>query len=411
MISDLTLHLKHSNLPQEQQTEVRGTFFPAEWHPQSGVQLTWPHVQTDWADLLPAVEDCFVSIALEIFAHDELLLIVTPEPDRIQRLLRERLPARLLPCIRYFECPTNDTWARDHAFLTLLTGDGPRLLDYCFNGWGNKFPAELDNAINRKLKLLSNSSRREEESTSCGYTSGNEALPPKGGDEEGFLHGIYEPHLDFVFEGGSIESDGHGTLMTTSACLLSPNRNPHLNRQQIEERLLHDLHADRLLWLDHGYLAGDDTDSHIDTLARFCPNGTIAYVQCTDPADEHYEALRAMEQQLRSFEPAGFPSEKASPAATSEAHSYRLIPLPLPSPIYDPDDGHRLPATYANFLIINRAVLLPTYGQPDNDELARRQLQKAFPKYDIIPIDCRVLIRQHGSLHCSTMQYPVGVMV
>ena len=372
VISDLTLHLKRSELPKVDQTEIRSTFFPAEWYPQSGVQLTWPHANTDWAPILAEVDDCYVSIALEILAHNELLLIVTPEPDRIKALLHERIPSRLLPQVRYFECPTNDTWARDHGFLTLITEDGPRLLDFQFNGWGNKFPAELDNAINQHLSsLISHPSS--------------------------FIHGFYEPHLDFVFEGGSIESDGKGTLLTTSACLLAPNRNPELNRQQIEERLLHYFHADRLLWLDHGYLAGDDTDSHIDTLARFCPNNTIAYVQCTDPDDEHYEALQAMEQQLQSFLPLGGGQEGA------------LIPLPLPSPIYDPDDGHRLPATYANFLVINGAVLMPTYGQPENDDLARRQLQKAFPKYDIVPIDCRVLIRQHGSLHCSTMQYPVGV--
>ena len=388
-ISDLTLHLKLAKQAGPEQTEIRSTFFPAEWYPQSGVQLTWPHANTDWAPILAEVDDCYVSIALEILAHNELLLIVTPEPDRIKALLHERIPSRLLPQVRYFECPTNDTWARDHGFLTLITEDGPRLLDFQFNGWGNKFPAELDNAINSKLKPLSNSPPGGEN--------------PRGGEDsvssDGLLHGFYEPHLDFVFEGGSIESDGKGTLLTTSACLLAPNRNPELNRQQIEERLLHYFHADRLLWLDHGYLAGDDTDSHIDTLARFCPNNTIAYVQCTDPDDEHYEALQAMEQQLRTLN------------SQLSALNYNLIPLPLPSPIYDPDDGHRLPATYANFLVINGAVLMPTYGQPENDDLARRQLQKAFPKYDIVPIDCRVLIRQHGSLHCSTMQYPVGVII
>ena len=375
-ISDLTLHLDLPSLPKEEQTELRGTFLPAEWHPQSGVQLTWPHANTDWADLLAEVDDCFVRIALEVLAHEEKLLIVTPEPDRIQRLLRERIPSRLLPQVRYFECPTNDTWARDHAFLTLITGEGPRLLDFQFNGWGNKFPAELDNQINSRLK------------------------PPTEAADEGLLHGTYESHLDFVFEGGSIESDGRGTLMTTSECLLSAQRNPSLNQQEIERRLLHDFHAQRVLWVDHGYLAGDDTDSHIDTLARFCPNDTIVYVQCTDPADEHYEELRAMEEQLKTFSVLGDPV----------AEGYRLIPLPLPAPIYDPEDGHRLPATYANFLILNRAVLLPTYGQPELDDLARRQLQKAFPRYDVVPIDCRVLIRQHGSLHCSTMQYPAGVL-
>ena len=364
-ISDLTLHMQMPEAAGPEQTEIRSTFFPAEWFPQSGVQLTWPHAATDWSYVLDQVDDCFVHIALEILVRNELLLIVTPEPDRIRALLHERIPSRLLPHVRYVECPTNDTWARDHAFLTLMTEGGPRLLDFRFNGWGDKFPAELDNQINRRLM------------------------------DAGLLKGVYESHLDFVFEGGSIESDGRGTLLTTSECLLSPHRNPDLTQQQIEERLLRYFHAERVLWLDHGYLAGDDTDSHIDTLARFCPNNTIAYVRCEDTTDEHFEALQAMEQQLRGF------------AADSDL---RLIPLPLPAPILDPDDGHRLPATYANFLVINGAVLMPTYGQPQNDDLARAQLQKAFPKYDIVPIDCRVLVRQHGSLHCSTMQYPVGVL-
>lgn len=384
-ISDLTLHLQMAKpVAGPEQTEIRSTFFPAEWFPQSGVQLTWPHAATDWAPLLAEVDDCFIRIALEILVRNELLLIVTPEPDRIKALFHERIPSRLLPHVRYFECPTNDTWARDHGFLTLMTESGPRLLDFRFNGWGNKFPADLDNAINQRLI----------------------------NHQSSIIKGSYELHLDFVFEGGSIESDGRGTLMTTSACLLSPNRNPDLNRLQIEERLLRYFHAERVLWLDHGYLAGDDTDSHIDTLARFCPGGTIAYVQCTDPSDEHYPSLHLMEEQLKAWSLNPQPSTinpQPSPTGGPQG-AFQLLPLPLPSPIYDPDDGHRLPATYANFLIINGAVLMPTYGQPENDDLARRQLQKAFPKYDIVPIDCRVLIRQHGSLHCSTMQFPVGVL-
>ena len=436
-ISDLTLHLDLPDLPKTEEMELRDTFFPAEWHPQSGVQLTWPHAATDWASLLPEVDDCFVHIAYEILNHDERLLIVTPEPDRIRALLAERLPARLLPAVCYFECPTNDTWARDHAFLTLISPDGPQLLDFQFNGWGCKFPADLDNQICRRLASAisspsaSSSSSLSPVSSSSASSSPASSSPvssspvssspassslvssssfssPRSGaariradHPSSPLRGHYVSHLDFVFEGGSIESDGRGTLLTTSECLLSPHRNPSLTRQEIEQRLLHYFHAQRVLWLDHGYLAGDDTDSHIDTLARLCPGDTILYVQCSDPSDEHYNALRAMEDQLRTFTVLG-----ASPA---EEH-YRLLPLPLPSPIYDPDDGHRLPATYANFLILNSAVLLPTYGQPANDDLARRQLQRAFPRHDIVPVDCRVLIRQHGSLHCSTMQFPLGVL-
>ena len=388
-ISDLTLHLDLPDLPKTEEMELRDTFFPAEWHPQSGVQLTWPHAATDWASLLPEVDDCFVRIAYEILNHDERLLIVTPEADRIRALLAERLPARLLPAVCYFECPTNDTWARDHAFLTL-------------------FPADLDNQICRRLASAISSPSASSSSASSSPASSSSFSSPRSGaariradHPSSPLRGHYVSHLDFVFEGGSIESDGRGTLLTTSECLLSPHRNPSLTRQEIEQRLLHYFHAQRVLWLDHGYLAGDDTDSHIDTLARLCPGDTILYVQCSDPSDEHYNALRAMEDQLRTFTVLG-----ASPA---EEH-YRLLPLPLPSPIYDPDDGHRLPATYANFLILNSAVLLPTYGQPANDDLARRQLQRAFPRHDIVPVDCRVLIRQHGSLHCSTMQFPLGVL-
>ncbi|MBQ9191152.1 MAG: agmatine deiminase family protein [Bacteroidaceae bacterium] len=410
-ISDLTLHLELPELPKTEEAALRDTFFPAEWHPQSGVQLTWPHAATDWAPILGEVDDCFVRIAFEILNHDERLLIVTPEPDRISVLLAERLPARLLPAVRYFECPTNDTWARDHAFLTLVSPEGPLLLDFQFNGWGNKFPSDLDYQICRHLAFPSSSSSLPSSSPSSVAPSSSSPSSPRLGaariravHPSSPLRGRYVPHLDFVFEGGSIESDGRGTLLTTSQCLLSPQRNPGLTRQEIEQRLLQYFRARRVLWLDHGYLAGDDTDSHIDTLARLAPSDTILYVQCTDPSDEHYEALQAMEAQLRTFCVLG------AAGSEGEAEHYRLLPLPMPSPIYDPDDGHRLPATYANFLILNSAVLLPTYGQPANDELARRQLQRAFPRHDIVPVDCRILIRQHGSLHCSTMQYPVGVL-
>ncbi len=364
-VSDLTLHLQMSAAPVETPQALRDTFFPAEWHPQSGIQLTWPHAGTDWAPLLHEVDNCFVGIALEVLTHGERVLIVTPEPTRVKALLHERLPQRLLAHVSYCECPTDDTWARDHAPLTLVTPHGPRLLDFRFDGWGLKFAAAADNQIGRHLRHC--------------------------------LKASYEAHLDFTLEGGSIESDGCGTLLTTTACLLSPNRNPMLTQQEIEARLLRYFHARRVLWLHHGRLAGDDTDSHIDTLARFCTADTIAYVRCTDTADEHYAELQAMEQELHALR-------------TTTGEPYHLVPLPMPDAICDPDDGHRLPATYANFLVLNNAVLMPTYRQPANDEAARQALQHAFPRRDIVPVDCRVLIRQHGSLHCSTMQYPTHVM-
>ena len=236
----------------------------------------------------------------------------------------------------------------------------PVLLDFTFNGWGGKFAAEKDNAVSRKLHA-------------CG-AFGTTPLRT----------------VDLVLEGGSIESDGQGTLLTTTECLLNPNRNPHLSKEQIEEQLKSELGVSTILWLEHGYLAGDDTDAHIDTLARLCPDQTIVYVACDDPTDEHFAPLKAMERELEQF--AG----------------YRLLPLPWPGAKYDAE-GHRLPATYANYLVINGAVLVPTYNDPA-DLQALEVVGKAFPDREIIGIDCSTLILQHGSLHCITMQIPEGVV-
>ena len=320
---------------------------PAEWEPQEGVQLTWPHAGTDWAPILNDIIVVYHSMAREI-ARRERLIVVAPEDA-----------AR--DCVKII-CPTNDTWARDHGFISLVDDNGHRrLLDYKFNGWGEKFEASLDNAINRRLYNL------------------------------GEIAGEYSDNLDFVLEGGSIESDGRGTIFTTSQCLLAPHRNQPMTKAEIEERLRRDLCAERVLWIDYGNLIGDDTDGHIDTIVRVCPDDTLLYMGCDNPEDEQYEDLRKMEAQLQSFR-------------TLEGKPYRLMKLPMPHPIYDGED--RLPATYANFLIINDAVLCPTYNQPDIDSKALRIIAKAFPDREIIGIDCCPVIRQHGSLHCCTMQFP-----
>jgi agmatine/peptidylarginine deiminase len=320
---------------------------PAEWEPQEGVQLTWPHAGTDWAPILNDIIVVYHSMAREI-ARRERLIVVAPE-DAARDCLK-------------IVCPTNDTWARDHGFISLVDDNGHRrLLDYKFNGWGEKFEASLDNAINRRLYNL------------------------------GEIAGEYSDNLDFVLEGGSIESDGRGTIFTTSQCLLAPHRNQPMTKAEIEERLKRDLCAERVLWIDYGNLIGDDTDGHIDTIVRVCPDDTLLYMGCDNPEDEQYEDLRKMEAQLQSFR-------------TLEGKPYRLMKLPMPHPIYDGED--RLPATYANFLIINDAVLCPTYNQPDIDSEALRIIAKAFPDREIIGIDCCPVIRQHGSLHCCTMQFP-----
>jgi len=362
-IDDLTKQIRFTEEAGPEISQIRVTHLPAEWYPQSAVQLTWPHEHTDWAPMLREVEECYIKMSMEI-ASRERLLIVTPQPEHVSQLLHTYLPSQALANITLHEMPTNDTWARDHGFITLIGETEPRLLDFQFNGWGEKFEATLDNEICRHMQ------------------------------EQQILKGVYEDHLDFVLEGGSIESDGRGTILTTSQCLMAPHRNQPLSQADIEQRLLTSLHAQRVLWLDHGYLAGDDTDSHVDTLARLCPNNTIAYVQCLDREDEHYEELHLMEEQLKTFR-------------TLEDEPFRLIPLPM-APVRFDEDGERLPSTYANFLIMNGAVLMPTYGDAELDEQAQKQLQKAFPKHEIVGIDCQVLIRQHGSLHCCTMQFPVG---
>ena len=343
------------------QVEMRAPHLPAEWDLQSGIQLTWPHAGTDWAYMLKEVQECFVNIAREI-AKRELLLIVTPEPEEVKKQIVATVN---MDNVRFLRCETNDTWARDHGAITMIDTGNPSLLDFTFNGWGLKFASELDNQITGQAV------------------------------KAGALKGQYIDCLDFVLEGGSIESDGMGTLLTTTECLLSPHRNGKLNQVEIEEYLKSTFHLQKVLWLDHGYLAGDDTDSHIDTLARFCSTDTIAYVKCDNTEDEHYEALHAMEEQLKTFR-------------TLAGEPYRLLALPMADKVEE--DGERLPATYANFLIMNDAILYPTYQQPDNDRKAGEVLQQAFPKHQVIGIDCRALIKQHGSLHCVTMQYPSGVI-
>ena len=319
---------------------------PAEWEPQSAVQLTWPHEATDWAPILPEITAVYEEMAREIKKREPLIIV-----DDI---------------------PHNDTWARDHGFITVEETSDLRpqtsdliLLDFCFNGWGEKFEAGLDNQINKHLF------------------------------DKGIVKGQYESHLDFVLEGGSIESDGKGTVFTTTCCLMAPHRNQPLTQQESEARLKEYLGAERIVWINHGSLIGDDTDGHIDTLVRICPDDTLLY---TGGDDDHPDLAR-MEEELKTLR-------------TLDGRPYRLLKLPLPRPIYEKVQSskfkvqsERLPATYANYLVINGAVLVPTYNQPDLDAEAMRIIQQAFPDREIVGIDCCAVIKQHGSLHCCTMQY------
>ena len=334
---------------------------PAEWEAQSAVQITFPHPETDWAPHLERVIPCFEEIISTICQFQKVLVVCKNKHWVAEHLLdcpKERLI--------YAEVDSDDSWARDHGGIAYYQDEQLRLYDFTFNGWGQKFPAKKDNQITAQL----------------------------------FEQGIFQldqlSQIPFVLEGGSIESDGQGTLLTTEKCLLSPERNSGKNKAQIEATLKQFFGLSQLLFLKHGELIGDDTDAHIDTLARFCNPDTIAYVKCEDEKDEHHQGLAKMELELSVFK-------------KLNGETYNLTPLPLPDPIFD-EAGQRLPATYANFLIINEAVLVPTYGQ-EKDQIALDRLKPIFPNRTIIGIDCQPLILQHGSLHCVTMQYPKGLIL
>lgn len=320
----------------------------AEWEVQDAVLIALPHEDTDWRPILDEITRTYAEIAKAI-ATREKLIVTGPHLDSFKKTLATQLDGESFSRIVWHECPTNDTWARDFGFISVEDNGNLHLLDFQFNAWGEKFHYQLDNQINRHLY------------------------------EKGIVRGVYEDHLDFVLEGGSIESDGKGTVLTTSQCLLAPHRNQPMSKSDIEKELKRRLGAERILWINHGTLKGDDTDGHIDTLARIAPNDTLLYISGDKLLEDEVKALRNI-----------------------NGKPYRLLSLPMPDPIYD--EREQLPATYANYLVINGAVLCPTYAQPDNDKRAMAMIAKAFPNREVVGVDCRSVIRQHGSLHCCTMQ-------
>jgi agmatine/peptidylarginine deiminase len=337
------------------------TRFPAEWEKQSAVLIAWPHKTSDFGTRLESVEQSYSVIADTITQYQRLIIVCRDDSHQqhIQSLISNH------DDIDFIHATVNDIWVRDTVFLSVEQDGVISHLNFLFNGWGEKYQHQNDNALNHKLL---------------------NAKPFKGKAHK---------DVDFILEGGSVDSDGIGTILTTKQCLLNPNRNKGLSQQEIEQQLLLNLGAKRVLWLDQENLTGDDTDAHIDTLARFCSANTIAYTRCDDVDDLHYTGLKFMEQQLQDLR-------------NQANEPYHLVPLPLPKPIYN-EEGQQLPANYANFLIINHAVLTPVYGDP-MDDIALARLAECFPQYEIIPIPCRPLVYQYGSLHCMTMQFPEGIV-
>ena len=337
--------------------------FIPEWEPVEYVLLALPNKDTDWDYILPEAIDQYRRLVKAITDEDIKVILLCSDVDEAVGIMKDSRQ----DLIRYILTDYNDTWTRDYGMISVVRGERLRALDFGFNAWGLKFAADKDNLVNLRL------------------------------NEKGIIAPLaYRNERDFVLEGGSVESDGQGTVMTTSRCLQSPNRNGGKTKAELNRELLERLGADHVLWLDHGALEGDDTDSHIDTLARLAPDDTIVFTGTRNFDEPQFESLLAMRAQLTLFR-------------TAEGNPYNLVELPLPDPVLDPD-GHRLPATYANYLVANGVIFMPTYAQPDKDELAMRSIQIAFPGHKVVGVDCRTLLRQHGSLHCATMQIPAGII-
>jgi len=335
--------------------------FPAEWEPQSAVLVAWPHAGTDWAERLGEVEETYIALVAAIVRFQRAWICVAD--DDVQTYAEARLRSARVDMDRVVFIPFDydDTWLRDSGPIVLREDDGFRVLDFRFTAWGGKFEAGRDDRLVESLAA------------------------------QGVFGDTPRQRIDFALEGGGIETDGAGTLLTTWHCL--HERHPQASRSELDAKLREWLAQDRVLWLDHGHLEGDDTDAHIDTLARFAPGDAIVFQACDDPGDSHYAGLQAMAAEIAALR-------------TPDGRPYRLFPLPWAAPIVD--GGRRLAASYANFLVINGAVLMPAYGDPA-DNRAAAVLGEAFPGREIVQVPCRPLIWQNGSLHCITMQIPLGL--
>lgn len=326
---------------------------PAEWEKQEMILMAFPTLQSDWVDDISSAYSIFIKIASAISYNQKLILLVPPqEKEKIKRKFCYHDKISFVPY------DIDDTWIRDYGPISVIENSKRVLKDFIFNGWGDKFPHDKDNLSSKYI-------------------------------HKNLYFGLSKlENIDFILEGGSIDSDGNGTILTTSECLLNKNRNNKFSKTDIEAIFKKELGIQNTLWLNHGYLSGDDTDGHIDMLARFVSRETIVYLKCYDKSDEHFQELEKMEKELKSFK-------------NINGDLYKLIPLPLTKPIYK--DNKRLPASYVNFLIINSAVLLPIY-KDESDKMVIEIFKNIFKDREIIPLDSRRLIEQGGSIHCSTMQ-------
>ena len=321
-----------------------------EWEEQGAILIAWPNQHTDWKENLEKVEKTYIEIVKQIADH-ELVIILSRYNN-----LKKNFSKEILKNIKIIIADYDDTWTRDYIGLSVETKEGSFLVDFKFNGWGEKYNHTKDNSINLQLQ------------------------------EQNIISKIEYEYNHFILEGGSIDSNGKGTILTTSKCLLNKNRNPNLSKKEIENMLLESLGIKKTLWLNNGLIPGDDTNSHIDILARYCDEKTIVY------SINDSEELKSMEKELKVI---------------ALENQYELFPIDLPEPIFY--NERELPASYVNFLITNKKILAPIYGDK-NDSSAISSLQKLFPTREIVGIDCTQIIKQNGSLHCITMQVPKNVL-
>jgi len=320
----------------------------SEWQKQDAIVIAWPNETTDWAENLKDVSKVYFDLACKIADHQKLLILS-------KELNLPEFPNQLKKNIKIVQIDYNDTWTRDYIGLSVEKDNERRIINFKFNAWGDKFGSNLDNTVNIQL------------------------------EKKGLFIKPILNHEEFVLEGGSVEINDQNELLTSKQCLLNNNRNPNLNQSQIEQVLKNNLGVKDIIWIENGEIPGDDTDAHIDTLARFCNDNTIAY------SIDNSIALKSMEKELKN----------------KFNKNQILVPLPLPKPLIH--NGNRIPGSYVNFLITNKKVLVPTYNDP-NDTIAINQLQKLFPNRKIQGVNCIELIKQNGSLHCITMQIAEGIL-
>jgi len=336
-----------------------GFRLPAEWEPQTAVWLSWPHRATTWPGNFRPIPAVFSRLAAEISRRQLVRINAVPERAARAKALLVKAGADMAR-IEFYAHPTDDAWCRDHGpiFVRNARTGEVAVTEWDYNAWGGKYPPfENDRKIPARI---------------------------------GRALGLRAFENAMVLEGGSIETDGQGQLLTTESCLLNPNRNPGLSRPEIEQALCNQFGVDTIFWLGAG-IVGDDTDGHIDDLSRFLPkNGILTMVE-KDKKDPNYGPLQENLERLRSFR-------------NREDKKFRLVEIALPKAIYR--GKQRLPASYANYLVINGAVLLPTFRQPARDRAAAEALAACFPKRDIVPIDCLDLVGGLGAIHCVTQQQP-----